>query len=187
MASHIDVVGLGVAADAVLPASARAALASARVIIGSPRQQAWLNRQPGDWPPMEDLPPLANLEEKLAAIPGAVAVLASGDPLHYGIGHWFSRHYAPDQLAFHPAVSSIQAMCSRLGLSQPHCHVITLHGRPAASIRRHLVAGRTLIVLTDRTSNPVFLARACCERSRGWSTSSSGRRPTAPAAATSCS
>ena len=88
-------------------------------------------------------------------------ILASGDPLLFGIGRWISRRYSPDQLGFHPGVSSLQGACHKLGLSFQDCTVLSLHGRPVESIRRHLRSNSTLLILTDKNSNPQRLAKEC--------------------------
>ena len=166
MASRIHVVGLGVERGGRLNRHAEAALRSADVIVGSERQQAWLRQlAPGitDWPGMIPLPKLSGLENLLAQSNGEVAVLASGDPLFFGIGRWLCERFSLSQLRFHGAVSSLQAACSRLGLSLQDCDVVSLHGRPTGHLKPHLRQGRTLLILTDRHSGPEVLVRSCRE------------------------
>ena len=72
-----------------------------------------------------------------------------------------SCHHRADELFFYPAVSSIQAACHALRLSQQDVDVISLHGRNKLTIRRWLRQHRTLLVLTDAASGPDFLAQEC--------------------------
>ena len=166
MARSIRVVGLGVEAGGRLAGEAEAALDSAEVIVGAERQLDWLVALDGYErfrPKLKTLPKLSELNALIDRYDDEIAILASGDPLYFGIGRWLGRRYPASQLHYHSAVSSIQAACSRLGLSLQDCRVVSLHGRPLASLRRHLQPGRTLIVLTDRHSQPGALARLCAE------------------------
>jgi precorrin-6Y C5,15-methyltransferase (decarboxylating) len=165
MASRIHVVGLGVESGGRLNKNAESALQSAEVIIGAERQLSWLRDmyQPDHWPTTETLPKLSELEDLLGQYQGEAAVLASGDPLYFGIGRWLSQHFPDSKLKFHSATSSVQAVCSRLGLALQDCTVLSLHGRPLASLNRYLHSGRKLIVLTDKYSHPGALAKACVD------------------------
>ncbi len=165
MTSTIHVVGLGVGSGIRLSQPAEQALQAAQTIIGSKRQLE-LIRSLGDWSAtnLVNLPKLADLKALIESLPaGEVVILASGDPLFYGIGRWLSRQFDATRLLFHPAVSSIQAVCNRLGLALQDCSVISLHGRDLAGLRRVLKQNRTLIVLTDRHSHPRALAQACID------------------------
>ena len=173
MASKIHVIGLGVESGGRLNINAEIALQRVEVIIGADRQIKWLRDMMSSkvsLPPGVVLPQMSELESLLSDYPGEVAVLASGDPLYFGIGRWLGQHCAEGQLQFHGAISSIQAACCRLGLALQDCTVLSLHGRPLSSLNRHLQAGRTLIILTDQFSQPVDLARACIDAGLGEST-----------------
>ena len=91
----------------------------------------------------------------------SIVVLASGDPLYYGIGRWFSKHFNSDCLRFYPATSSIQMACHRLAISLQDITVLSLHGRPLATLRTKLKNATKLLILTDKHSHPQALAREC--------------------------
>ena len=55
------------------------------------------------------------LAELLALRPRQVAVLATGDPLWYGVGRLLLRHVPPPEVTVLPHVSAFQEACSRLG------------------------------------------------------------------------
>ena len=122
----IHIIGLGVTETAQPEPSAVRALQQAELVIGSQRQLDTVTHLLGDQqisvlPPLKALPALLNASDAKN-----IAVLASGDPLFFGIGRWFLRRYPPatqgapvlsvtprDQsssssLRFYPAVSSIQ-------------------------------------------------------------------------------
>ena len=165
----IHVVGLGVAENAQLSTDAQRALHSADIIFGSKRQLATIAAfELSETTEQRLLPPLSALKSQLknelkAVKHYTIVILASGDPLYYGIGRWVNNHFADSALYFHPAVSSIQAACHELGLSLQDVEVISLHGRPLVSIRRVLKAHKTLLILTDKNSQPYDIAKECID------------------------
>jgi len=161
---QIHIIGLGVTDKAELSQAASKALASCEQVLGSMRQlEVVADRLTGQQ--TELLPALYLLPAYLDAISqqgvSSLAVLASGDPLFYGIGRWFGNHFDSPQLHFYPAVSSIQMACHQLGLSLQDVEVVSLHGRPLEKIRSKLKARQTLVILTDKHSQPQMLAREC--------------------------
>jgi precorrin-6Y C5,15-methyltransferase (decarboxylating) len=165
----IHVIGLGVNEHANLDASAQAALASLSeqdIVLGSPRQHDTIAAY-SHKAQRCDLPKLKQLESNFATwqTQGAtqVVVLASGDPLYYGIGAWLMRTFTLKNLSFYPNVSSIQVACHRLGLSLQDVNVVSLHGRPLLSLRRHLQSNSTLVLLTDQFSQPKHIAQECVQ------------------------
>ena len=77
-------------------------------------------------------------------------VLASGDPLWFGIGRLLLQRFGPEALAFEPAPSSMQLAFARIGRPWQDASWISLHGRDsealAAALQKRPVA---LAVLTD--------------------------------------
>ncbi len=166
----IHVIGLGAAEQAVLTANAMLALDKSQVIIGSPRQLETVSIYLGDdsefivQPQLIELPKLSELKTLLVELSDKqVCILASGDPLYFGIGRWLSQHIdnATTELYFYPGVSSIQAACHKLGLSLQDCDAISLHGRPVETLRSLIRHNQTLVILTDKHSQPKRLAQEC--------------------------
>ncbi len=164
----IHVIGLGVAEQAVLTTNAMQALDSAQIIIGSPRQlETVTNYLDSDsdfvaQPRLIELPKLSELKELLTELSNQqVSILASGDPLYFGIGRWLSKNVDASELYFYPGVSSIQAACHKLGLSLQDCDAISLHGRPVETLRSLIRHNQTLVILTDKHSQPKRLAQEC--------------------------
>lgn len=165
----IHVIGLGVNETANLDTSAQAALASLSekdIVLGSPRQHETISTYSHNGK-LRDLPKLKQLEGEFSTWKkqGAkqVVVLASGDPLYFGIGAWLMRTFSLEQLCFYPNVSSIQVACHRLGLSLQDVQVVSLHGRPLVSLRRYLHTNQTLVLLTDQYSQPQQIAQECVQ------------------------
>lgn len=173
---QLHIIGLGVSETAHLDQSATAALQAADSVIGSERQIATVQHLLLSGQEQVLLPKLSQLKTQLIELADkdcSIAVLASGDPLLYGIGRWFSRNFNSNpgdnsasgskhnQLTFYPAVSSIQAACHRLGRAFQDLKVLSLHGRPVAKIRTVLKRNQPLIILTDKHSTPQVLAQEC--------------------------
>jgi precorrin-6Y C5,15-methyltransferase (decarboxylating) len=59
----------------------------------------------------------------------SVIVLASGDPLWFGIGRLLLQHLPPRSLRFHPAPTSLQLAFARLGRPWQDARWVSLHGR----------------------------------------------------------
>lgn len=168
MTLSIHIIGLGVAEQAELGRKAQLAIDSADLVIGSQRQLETLRGYLSVQSKTLVLPKLAELRERFDALQTSsthtkVILLASGDPLYFGIGRWVAQNFSSANLSFYPAVSSIQAACHRLALSIQDTQVISLHGRPLSSIYRYLKPHQTLVILTDQHSHPQALAKACKE------------------------
>jgi precorrin-6Y C5,15-methyltransferase (decarboxylating) len=163
--TRLHVIGLGVGAGMRLSEPAQQALRESKTVIGSPRQLE-LAQGLGEITEaaLLELPKLAELQSLIDGLPeGPISILASGDPRYYGIGRWLMQRFDSAQLRFYPAVSSIQAMCNRIGLALQDCRVISLHGRELAGLRRVLKQNSNIIALTDRHSHPRALAQACLD------------------------
>jgi len=156
---QISVIGLGVAEVAMLDGAAINALQEADLVIGSERQlltvNAYLqNTNTAILPKLAQLKALIQTQQK-------VVVLGSGDPLYYGIGTWISQQFYDACIHFYPAVSSITQACHCLGIAQQNVTVLSLHGRPLAKLNVALKAQQTLLLLTDKHSQPQHIASVC--------------------------
>ena len=169
---RLTVVGIGADGWAGLPAVSRQALCDAEVLIGGARQLALLpDRCTGErvpWPsPLR--PAVAGL---LATYAGRrVCVLASGDPMFYGIGRTLTEVLAESAAdsagsagARHPGLrvlphpSSVSYACARIGWPLEDTEVVTLVGRPAARLAAALHEGRRLLVLSADATTPATVA-----------------------------
>lgn len=156
--SWLTLVGIGADGLDGLSQRARRALAAAEVLVGGARHLAML---PDDGRPrLFWRSPLAEtLPEILALRPRPVALLATGDPLWYGVGRLLLQQLSPAEVAIVPHVSAFQEACSRLGWSLEEALPLTAHGRPVAALRRHFQPGRRLLVLTADGAGPAAIAR----------------------------
>ncbi|GFM16089.1 MULTISPECIES: precorrin-6y C5,15-methyltransferase (decarboxylating) subunit CbiE [Mycobacteriaceae] len=160
----IVVVGIGADGMAGLAPAARAELARATVVHGSPRQLELLDdtvsapRRP--WPS----PMLPALRTLLDDADGDVHVVASGDPLMHGVGGSLIRLYGPDRVMVLPHVSSVTLACSRVGWPVQDTEIISLVTAPThTAVRR----GGRAVVLSRDASTPAELARLLADTGRG--------------------
>jgi precorrin-6B C5,15-methyltransferase / cobalt-precorrin-6B C5,C15-methyltransferase len=144
----MTVVGIGADGWAGLPEASRQVLRSAEVILGSRRQLDLLTWDvPGErlaWPsPLR--PALPSLFE--AHRDRRIAVLASGDPMFFGIGTTLVKRFGADRVRVLPHPSSVSLACARLGWPVEETDVISLVGRPLELLNAVLQPGRRVLVL----------------------------------------
>ncbi|BAG20357.1 MULTISPECIES: bifunctional cobalt-precorrin-7 (C(5))-methyltransferase/cobalt-precorrin-6B (C(15))-methyltransferase [Streptomyces] len=164
----VSVVGIGADGWPGLSGTARGALREAEVLIGGARQLDLLPPECAGvrvaWPsPLRPAVPrlLAEHRER------RVAVLASGDPMFYGIGRALAQELGPQGLRVLPHPSSVAYACARLGWPVEDTEVVTLVGRPAARLAASLYEGRRLLVLSADASTPATVAALLTERGFG--------------------
>ncbi|MDQ1015195.1 precorrin-6y C5,15-methyltransferase (decarboxylating) subunit CbiE [Streptomyces afghaniensis] len=162
----VTVVGLGADGWAGLPDASRTALREADVLIGGPRQLDLLPPECAGqrvaWPsPLR--PAVPGL---LAAHAGRrIAVLASGDPMFYGIGRALAEETGALRVLPHP--SSVSYAGARLGWPLEDAEVVTLVGRPTARLAAALHDGRRLLVLSADATTPGEVAALLRDRGFG--------------------
>lgn len=145
----VTVVGVGAGGWADLAESSRSALRTAEVIIGSERQLALLD----DIDPARHVllpsPLHPGLDDLLATHRGRrVAVLASGDPLFFGIGATLVRRLGRDAVRVLPHPSSVSLAAARLGWPLHDLDVVSVVGRPLALLHPFVQPRRRILVLT---------------------------------------
>ena len=96
-------------------------------------------------------PLLPALPELIAAhADGGLVVLASGDPMFFGIGSTLARLLGPARLRVLPHPSSVSLAAARLGWPLDDLDVVSLVGRPYELLHPLLQPGRRVLALTAR-------------------------------------
>ena len=95
-----------------------------------------------------------------------VVVLASGDPLWYGVGVLLARHFSPGEMTIIPQPGAFSLAAARLGWAIADCVTLTLHGRPLDALRLHLAPDRRLLILSEDGTTPRAVAHLLTEL--GW-------------------
>lgn len=170
--SRLVVVGIGADGWAGLSEPARAALLGAEEIVGSSRQlellPAEVSAQRRPWPS-----PIDSLVEELISRNGEdgshVCVLASGDPMLYGIGVTLARRLGPERLIVHPHPSAFALACARLGWAEAEVQLLSAVGRPVEALARIAQPGRRIVVYVSGPGGAGEVAAVLSERGLGTS------------------
>ncbi|WP_143134892.1 precorrin-6y C5,15-methyltransferase (decarboxylating) subunit CbiE, partial [Burkholderia ubonensis] len=130
MTAWLTVVGIGDDGYTGLGRAARRALLDATLVVGAPRHldmlPARLAAAREAWPSPFDLAGV------LARRGSPVCVLASGDPMLFGVGTTLARQLAPGEWRVLPAPSSLSLAAARLGWALQDVGAVSLVGRPLA-------------------------------------------------------
>jgi precorrin-6Y C5,15-methyltransferase (decarboxylating) len=143
----LSIIGIGEDGLQGLSARARAALSSAAIVYGGRRHLSLaavaIAGEARAWPS-----PFEGAYAEIAALAGRpVAVLASGDPFHYGVGSILAARLPPGAFVGYPKASSFSLAAARLGWAIQDVACLSAHARPAGIVLRHLRPGARLLVL----------------------------------------
>ena len=156
MSPWLTVVGIGEDGFKGLGKNARHALLRASRIIGGQRQldllPVCIRAERELWPSPFSLEPL------LARRFEPICVLASGDPMFYGVGASLARQVAADELLILPAPSSVSLAAARLGWPLQDVVTLSVVARPVAALNAHLASGVRLLVLSNDGQSPAAIA-----------------------------
>jgi precorrin-6B C5,15-methyltransferase / cobalt-precorrin-6B C5,C15-methyltransferase len=147
----VTVVGIGAEGLQGLSPLARDAIEQAEVIVGGSRHLALLpagvkGRRVSLPSPL--LPVLPELIAEQTRDGARLVVLASGDPMFYGIGTSLARLLGPARLRVLPHPSSVSLAAARLGWPLNDVDVVSLVGRPRELLHPLLQPGRRVLALT---------------------------------------
>jgi len=88
-----------------------------------------------------------------------IVVLASGDPLFFGIGSLIINAIGPEQVDVLPNISTVAAAFARIREPWSHAGVVSLHGRDhETELLKTLNTHERVAVFTDPQKNPAWLA-----------------------------
>ena len=168
MTPWLSIVGLGEDGLEGLTPTARALVDRAEVLIGGARVFAMVpedGRERLSWPN-----PLSAAVEEIAARRGQrVCVLATGDPLHYGIGVALAKRIPIEEMTVIPAPSAYALACARLGWNRAEVATLTLHGRPLELLHPAVQPGAKILLLSNGAETPAEVAGLLRDRSYGQS------------------
>ncbi len=164
----VHVVGIGAEGWSGLAPRAAEVLHAARTVLGSRRQLDLLppsvtaRRLP--WPsPMIPAVPRLLAEHAEAGL----AVLASGDPMFFGVGARIVDELGPERVRVLPHPSAVSLACARLGWPVQRTEVASVVGRPVELITPLVNPGRRFLVLSGGGHIPAAVAELLRERGYG--------------------
>ena len=94
----------------------------------------------------------------------AVCILASGDPLWFGIGTTLLKRIPIEEVLIIPAPSTFSFICARLGWSINEVETLSLCGRPAALLQTYIYPNAKLLILSSGKETPQLVANILCDR-----------------------
>lgn len=157
MTPWLSLVGLGEDGLEGLSPAARELVDQAEVVVGGTRHLALLGETRAQTLTWES--PLKKTVERLADLEGRkVCVLATGDPMAYGIGVTLMRRFGREAVFVLPGISAFTLACARLGWPLAETVQLTLHGRPLDLLNAHLMPGQRLLILSEDATTPAKVA-----------------------------
>jgi precorrin-6Y C5,15-methyltransferase (decarboxylating) len=161
----LAVIGLGEDGVGGLSQTARALIAGAELLVGGARHLALVPE--GAARRIAWLTPLAATVAVIAEHRfRPVVVLATGDPLCYGIGVTLARRFPAAEMLMLPQPSAFSLAAARLCWPLAQCVTLTLHGRPLEQLLLHLAPGARLLILSHDAGTPAAVAALL--RDGGW-------------------
>lgn len=165
MTPWLTVVGIGEDGFKGLGKNARRALLGASRIVGGQRQldllPVCIRGERQLWPSPFSLAPV------LERCGEAVCVLASGDPMFYGVGASLARQVPSTEMLILPAPSSCSLAAARLGWPLQDVVTLSLVARPLAALNAQLFSGVRLLLLSNDGQSPAAVAALLRERGFG--------------------
>lgn len=168
MTAGITVVGVGIGGQ--LTSQAREAIAGAELLIGGTRLLEQVTDGPASGRASAGACERFDLTGRMGEVRPLLAanadrrcvVLASGDPLFFGIGGFLCRHFPAITVISAP--SSVAEAFARVGLAWEDAEVLSGHGRAMPDVAAALDRSGKVAVLTDATNTPAAIGRLLGDR-----------------------
>jgi precorrin-6Y C5,15-methyltransferase (decarboxylating) len=157
--SKIYIIGIGSDGLAGLTAHARSLITTADLVLGS---DATLNLVPELTVRHERIgPDLQETVQLLETNRGRrrLVVLASGDPLFYGVAQYLCDRLGKDHFEVLPHVSSMQLAFARIKESWEEAYLTNLATHPLTTVLDRIRIADTVGMFTSETENPPTIAR----------------------------
>jgi precorrin-6Y C5,15-methyltransferase (decarboxylating) len=154
----VSVIGIGDDGCVGLTSRAMNAATRAQVLVGGQRQLAFFPQFTGLRISVQD--GLASALDQVAdlAEDHQVCILASGDPLFFGIGSLVAKKLGGEHVEFIPQPSSVASAFARIGIKWDDAVCISVHGRPLEGLVTRLRRTAKAAVLTDDENTPARIA-----------------------------
>jgi precorrin-6Y C5,15-methyltransferase (decarboxylating) len=167
MRKWLSIVGIGEDGLGGLNPVGRSLLDRAEVIVGGERHLAMLSATDNREQILWTSPIAASVNQVISYRGRSVCVLASGDPMCYGVGATLIRQVSIDEAIIIPAPSAFSLACARLGWSLPDVETLSLCGRDPTLLNGILYPGARLLVLSADGSTPATVAKLLTQKGLG--------------------
>ncbi len=113
-------------------------------------------------------PPLESMVEQVMKLRDTpTVILASGDPMWFGIGATLTRYLIPSEFVIHAHPSAFQLAAARLHWPLQSVATISLHGRAVEGLHPHLLPGNRVLALTSDHSTVDLAIELLVDRGYG--------------------
>ena len=162
----LSLVGIGEDGLAGLSAPARTRVDEADFLVGGERHLAFVPPSRAErwvW-----AKPFHESFAKIETLRGRrVTVLASGEPLWFGVGAKLAKLFGPAEIEIHPHVGAFSLAAARLAWPMESCAFVSVHGRELDTLARHLHPRAKLLILSADASSPGAIASFLTARGFG--------------------
>lgn len=157
--ASVTVIGIGDDGCGGLSSRAVNAVARAQVLVGGSRQLEFFPQFTGERLALKG--GLAETLDRISALADEhhVCVLASGDPLFFGIGAKVIAAVGAEHVEVLPHPSAVQWAFARIGMNWDDAAFLSVHGRNITGFVTRLKRHRKVACLTDATHTPAVLAK----------------------------
>ena len=166
MSVWLNIIGVGEDGIEVLPRALQTLIEGAELIVGGERHLAMVphaRAEKKSWASPLSL----TLDEIWSRRGKAVVVLATGDPMHFGIGVALLRRVPAEEMAVHPHISAFSLAAARMRWPLADTECLTIHGRPLDLLAGAVAPGRKLFLLSHDGSSPAEVAERLAELGYG--------------------
>ncbi len=153
---------IGVDSSGAFSDKALALIRNAEALVVSRRHQARLVSILTDLPALIPIAPVQTALDQLALAlqRGDVVVLATGDPLFFGIGRTLLHLFAPERILIYPALSTMQLAFARFKIPWDDAAFLSLHGRTINNLAASILSRDKIFLFTDQTNSPDLIAQS---------------------------
>jgi precorrin-6Y C5,15-methyltransferase (decarboxylating) len=156
---------VGIGDDGCIGLSSRAvnAITRAQVLVGGERQLGFLPEFHGERVVLKA--GLGAVLERVAELAEEqnVAILASGDPLFFGVGAQVVNALGASNVLIIPQPSCMQLAFARVGEKWDDACFLSLHGRPLVGVVTRLRSESKALLMTDSENHPARIAQHLLE------------------------
>ena len=164
--SQVEIIGIGLDGISGLNAQTLDLINRTQCLIGSYRHLSYFTSHHGPKITLSNLQQgIEQIIDLISQEPNkSIVILASGDPLFFGIGRLLLSQIPSEKLRFHPHVSSLQLAFSRVKIPWQDAKIISVHGRTPEALIKNLKQGvEKIAILTDLECNPPEIAKLCLD------------------------
>ena len=163
MKRAVTLVGIGDDGCAGLSSRAANAVALAQVLVGGERHLAFFPQFSGERIVVKS--GLGAIMDRIASLgqEHTVCVLASGDPMFFGLGGLVMARIGAEHVDVIPHPSSMQLAFARIGVKWDDATCISVHGKSVQGFVTRLKRAHKVAVLTDPDNSPAQLATRMLE------------------------